>query len=381
VRWWTQWLRGIDTGIMNEPMLRVYMEEKTAAQVWPRDTPGRWIAEPSWPAPDVVPKVLFLNADGLGSHSMPGGTLICKSQETLGLTKREWFPWNMSIDLPPDQTADDKRSLLFDTQPLDADFEILGKPTLKIRLTSNQPIAKLAVGLNEVLASGESWSVTYGLLNLTHRDSHTHPSPLDVGRAYEIEIPLYFTAHRFKKGSRIRLAVSESLWPMVWPSPLPVELRFTAGEPALTLPVRPVSADPPMPIAMLRGKVEAQAKADRDIADKYSLTQTGPDAEGHVMLHKALRDFPETIAATGTTVSGGSDWYMSIKEGDPNSGTWRFEWFSTLTRGAWNTTTRSTLELTSTPTEFHIKESITALEAQKVVFEKAWDNRIKRDLV
>lgn len=381
VRWWTQWLRGIDTGIMNEPMLRVYMEEKTAAQVWPRDTPGRWIAEPSWPAPDVVPKVLFLNADGLGSHSMPGGTLICKSQETLGLTKREWFPWNMSIDLPPDQTADDKRSLLFDTQPLDADFEILGKPTLKIRLTSNQPIAKLAVRLNEVLASGESWSVTYGLLNLTHRDSHTHPSPLDVGRAYEIEIPLYFTAHRFKKGSRIRLAVSESLWPMVWPSPLPVELRFTAGEPALTLPVRPVSADPPMPIAMLRGKVEAQAKADRDIADKYSLTQTGPDAEGHVMLHKALRDFPETIAATGTTVSGGSDWYMSIKEGDPNSGTWRFEWFSTLTRGAWNTTTRSTLELTSTPTEFHIKESITALEAQKVVFEKAWDNRIKRDLV
>src|SRR5580698_7864169 len=98
------------------------------------------------------------------------------------------------------------------------------------------------------------------------------------------------------------------------------------------------------------------------------------------MLHKALRDFPETIAATGTTVSGGSDWYMSIKEGDPNSCTWRFEWYSTLTRGAWNTTTRSTLELTSTPTEFHIKESITALEAQKVVFEKAWDNRIKRDL-
>jgi len=48
------------------------------------------------------------------------------SQETLGLTKREWFPWNLNIDLPPDQTPDDKRSLTFDSAPLTEDLEMLG---------------------------------------------------------------------------------------------------------------------------------------------------------------------------------------------------------------------------------------------------------------
>lgn len=381
VRWWSQWLLGIDTGIMNEPMLRVYMEERTAAEVWPRDTPGRWIAEPSWPASDISLKVLYLNADGLQDHPRPGAALICKSQETLGLTKREWFPWNMSVDLPPDQTPDDKRSLTFDTEPLDADLEILGTSILKVHLTSNQPIAKLAVRLNEVTPLGKSWNVSYGLLNLTHRESHTNPTPLEVGRAYEVKIPLYFTAHRFKKGSRIRVSLSESLWPMVWPSPLPVELHFTAGEAAFTLPVRRISVDPPMPIALLRGKIETQSKADPKLADKYELTQSGPDAQGRVLLHKRLRDFPEIIAATGTNVSGGSDWYMSIRDGEPNSCVWKFEWYSTLKRGDWDTTTRSTVELTSTETEFHLKESMTALEGEKVVFEKAWDHHIKRDLV
>jgi len=30
-------------------MLRVFMEERTAAEVWPQDVPGRWLTEPSWP--------------------------------------------------------------------------------------------------------------------------------------------------------------------------------------------------------------------------------------------------------------------------------------------------------------------------------------------
>jgi predicted acyl esterase len=54
VRWWTQWLLGTDTGIMDEPMLRVFMEYRTAAEVWPKDVPGRWVTEPSWPSPRIV---------------------------------------------------------------------------------------------------------------------------------------------------------------------------------------------------------------------------------------------------------------------------------------------------------------------------------------
>jgi hypothetical protein len=382
VRWWTQWLLGIDTGIMDEPMLRVYMEERTAAEVWPRDVPGRWVTEPSWPSAHVHARTLYLNVDGLSDKQGTEAVRQIHSQETLGLTKREWFPWNLNIDLPPDQTPDDKRSLTFDSAPLTEDLEMLGKPVASIRVSSTEPVAKLVVRLNEVTPDGVSWSVSYGVLNLTHRDGHERPSPIEPGRHYEVEVPCYFTAHRFKKGNRIRVAISESIWPMLWPSPKPVRLDITAGASRLSLPVRPDDGAPQrMPIALLRDRVLRLTETDPGAFKNQSVTQTGPDAEGRVLLHKRLRDPPETLTDIGTRMSGGSDWYMSIKEGDPNSSMWRLEWFSALARGDWDTELRSTLELTSTPDHFRIKESIRATERGKVAFERRWDHLIKRDLM
>ncbi len=382
VRWWTHWLKGIDTGIMAEPMFRAYMEYQTAAEVWPRDTPGRWISESSWPPKKPAVLKLHLNADGLGARPGPEQMQIIKSQELLGLTKREWFPWNMSIDLPPDQTPDDVRSLCFDSAPLTEDLEILGNPRLTVRLSANQPVAKLVARLNEVTADGKSWSVSYGVLNLTHRSGHEKPSALEPGRSYDIELSCYFTAHRFKQGSRIRIALSESLWPMLWPSPLPVELRIVTGASSLALPTRPVNAaDQPLSMQMLTGRIEQAEKADNLKDSRYEITQMGPDLHGRVTLHKRLRDLPETLADVGTLVSGGSDWYMSIQEGEPNSCVWQLEWWSSLARGEWVTRTRATLELSSTPERFRIKESLSAWEGEQRVFQKYWDQEIPRDLL
>ena len=168
----------------------------------------------------------------------------------------------------------------------------------------------------------------------------------------------------------------------LFPSPKPVTLEITTGASRLSLPVRPNDTAPdPMPIALLKDRVAKRVEADPGGLRNQTITQTGPDAEGRVMLHKRLRDPPETLTDIGTTMSGGSDWYMSIKEGDPNSSVWKLEWFSHLKRGEWDTTLRSTLELTSTAEEFRMKESIHALEGDQVVFERQWDNRIRRDLV
>ena len=382
VRWWTQWLKGVDTGIMAEPMFRAYMEYQTAAEVWPHDTPGRWVSEAEWPPKRSTVRTYHLNADGLGSQPGPDAVRVIRSQETLGLTKREWFPWNMSIDLPPDQTPDDARSLSFDTAPLAEDLEILGNPRLTVRLRSNRPVAKLVARVNEVTPDGKSWSVSYGVLNLTHRASHEKPSPLEPGRSYDIDLSCYFTAHRFKKGSRIRVALSESLWPMLWPSPLPVELSIDLGVSSLSLPVRPIDAvDSPLPIEMVKDRVEKEVKGDTSLGSRYEITQMGPDVHGRVTLHKRLRDLPETLADIGTTTSGGSDWYMSIQDGDPNSGVWQLEWWSAISRGDWVTRTRSTMELSSTPEEFRIKESLSAWDGETRVFEKHWDHKIPRDLM
>ena len=132
--------------------------------------------------------------------------------------------------------------------PLHADLEILGHPVARIRVAADQPVAKLALRLCEVTPEGQSWLVTYGLLNLTHRDGDEKPVALVPGHAYDVTIDLSLIAHRFKAGNRIRLALSESLWPLVWPSPRVATLTLTHGASSLDLPVRPMASDPPFPI-------------------------------------------------------------------------------------------------------------------------------------
>ena len=72
LRWWDQWLKGQDTGIMAEPMYRVWMQDTAPARPYYKERPGRWVAEPSWPSPNIKTKRLSLNADGLGEKPGAG---------------------------------------------------------------------------------------------------------------------------------------------------------------------------------------------------------------------------------------------------------------------------------------------------------------------
>src|SRR5204862_523556 len=82
----------------------------------------------------------------------------------------------------------------------------------------------IAERLNDVAPDGTSARVTYGLLNLTHRDSHEHPKPLEPGKRYLVMVTMNNVAHAFPAGHKVRLAVSTCYWPIAWPAPQPVTL-------------------------------------------------------------------------------------------------------------------------------------------------------------
>ena len=349
VRWWQHWLKGIDTGIMDEPMLRVYMPYSTAAQVGTADIPGRWVAEQVWPSPRMQAAVWHLDAGRLSSTVGSLNHVPYAAKRIVGLTKSEWLN-----GAPGEQTPDDRHSLTFDSAPLEADLEILGYPSAKIRVGADVPVATLAVRLTEVMPDGGSWLVSYGLRNLTHRESHEHPAALTPGELYDVDLPLFMVAHRFKKGSRIRVAVSESLWPLVWPSPKPVTLTIALGASSLTLPVRPpeaVAARWTIPVVNNR-RPAAAPRADVQ----------GPDGEGRI-----------TVRLGNQTAA--------ITEGHPNTCVWRDARTRTWQRGESECAVLSAFELTSTEHEFHLKESLRATKAGSVIFEREKVSRIRRDLV
>ncbi len=375
-RWWCQWLKHEETGLLDEPMLRTYMEENTAPEVWPKDVPGRWVSETSWPSARIESRQWFLNREGLGRSATEPSIREIHSTEAVGIGKREWYVLSPRVDLALEQTPDDAKSATFDSPPLTEAIEIVGNPIVILRLSSNQPVAHVAVRIDEVTADGRSWNVSYGILNLTHREGHENPQPLAPGAEYTVNVSCYFASHRFKKGNRIRVALSESLWPLVWPSPEPVTLAVRMGASSLTLPVRPVEAAPlTMSTALLTDRIT-------DASDPTTqVTTTGPDSEGRITIHKQFRDGLDTIDDVGITIDDGGDWYLSVIDGKPNSSSWRFEWYRETRRGLWNTKVKSIVGLTSTPSAFEVTESIHAWEIGKKIFTRSWKNSIKRDLV
>src|SRR5205807_2395575 len=108
-------------------------------------------------------------------------------------------------------------------------FEILGFPEVELELAADRPVAQAAVRLCDVAPDGSSLFVCYGVLNLTHRDGHERPEPLEPGRPYPVAIRLGAAGHAFVPGHRIRVAVSSSYWPIIWPAPEPVTLTLHAG--------------------------------------------------------------------------------------------------------------------------------------------------------
>ncbi|HLO35268.1 MAG TPA: CocE/NonD family hydrolase C-terminal non-catalytic domain-containing protein, partial [Candidatus Deferrimicrobium sp.] len=118
-----------------------------------------------------------------------------------------------------------------------------GVASVLLRWESPVPVATAVVRLEDVAPDGTPFQVSAGILNLTHRASHTDPEPLEPGAVTEVRVALRATAHRFRAGHRIRLSVASSMWPVVWPSPFPAEYALHLGGSGaasrLILPVLP----------------------------------------------------------------------------------------------------------------------------------------------
>jgi hypothetical protein len=235
-------------------------------------------------------------------------------------------------------------------------------------------VAKLAARLCEVTPDGRSHLVTYGVLNLTHRTSHAAPAPLTPGAFYDVRLPLYLTGRRLRAGSRLRLALSESLWPLLWPSPEPVALSVDLASAVLSLPLRATTAtEAEMPIPPAPGQ-PSSGRGDPSVVRR--------ERDGLVEYQEIWPLAGATIEATGTRIErSGANVEARMHADDPTSCRWR-TWHSVrYARGDWDCTLEAEAELTADATTFHVLEKLTAKRGEAVVFEREHRNAIPRDLM
>lgn len=383
-RWWDHWLKGVATGIMDEPMLRAWMQDPAPPQPRYESRPGRWVAEASWPSGRSETWSLGLAADGSlveegASCAAEAAPLGITSPLRLGIYGGKWCSYAVCPDLPHDQRFEDGGALVFETTPLEQDIELLGQPVVELAVSADRPAAQVVVRLSDVHPDGSVTRTTYGVLNLTHRDGHERPQPLTPGEVYRVEVKLNDLAQRFAKGHRLRLSISSSYWPVLWPSPEPVELTVRPAECRLRLPVRPPRAEdaalPPFeePEAA-RGPAlsnlepgRAEWRIAQDLASDV-LSLEVDQRSGRLHLEEAgltvVRNDSERYALTGNRL----DSLAAETRGE-----------RALVRGDWAVRAVARQRLTATAECFRIEAELEAFEGDERVFHKTWDERIPRD--
>jgi predicted acyl esterase len=355
LRWWDHWLKGIDTGVMDEPMLLAWLTASERPAPYHRELPGRWVAEPCWPPPDsVVHRLHFTDAGLRGEGGVLTPRPIC-SPQSVGSQGGNWCPFGRAEDQAADQRADDDRSLVFETIPLGGNIEILGAPIVLQDFCSDQALANLAVRLCDVHPDGASSRVSYGILSLAHRDGSEAPARLVPGQCCQVRVQLNDAGATFPAGHRIRLALSTTYWPMVWPSPRAATVTLFGG--TLDLPVRPPSAAdqriPPLPPAQT--------------AQPEPRTQVRP---GVVRIDRL-----------GLELGTEANWDFSLAGEDPLSAVAEMRQTQSVARDGWSVRVETHMRLSCTENAFLLQAMMQAWEGEKHVSRREWNTTVPREFV
>ena len=244
LRWWDQHLKGLDTGIMGEPDHRFYIMDAYPPDSFPDHIEGRWVGEAVWGEGRMGHRRWYLNpARTMGEEPAAEQALTVCSKQTTGFDGGEYCIIWLGPEFPGDQRGDDAESLCFDSPALPEDLDVAGQPLLDLCFAVDRPVAHIAVRLNDVWPSGEVSRITYHLQNLCMRESRETPSALVPGQRYRMRIKLDDIAWRVPRGHRLRVSISTSYFPLMWPAPEPVTLTVFAGATSIQVPVRDRSAE------------------------------------------------------------------------------------------------------------------------------------------
>jgi hypothetical protein len=384
LRWWDKWLKGIDNDIDKEPMLRVWMQDSVPPTTRYRLRPGRWVAETSWPSPGIEWKEFSLAP---ARQLLPGGsetgeeTRNLQSPLGLGLFAGKWCSYTAAPDLPHDQRQEDGGALVFDSPPLEEPVEILGAPYVELEIISDKPVAMLAVRLSDIAPDNKATRISYGLLNLTHRNDSEHPQTLEPGKRYRVTVQLNHIAQHFPAGHRLRFAVSTSYWPLAWPAPESAQIKLTTGLSQAYLPVRtPQSTDdtlhqfdepeaaPPLSFDMIEPE-HHNWRVIRDLDTDVSTLEVINDGG---LVH--IKDIDLIMGRKA------QEWY-TYQGDDFNSVRGETLWERSYQRGEWKIKTITRTVLTSSATDFYLRAELDAYEGDKRVYSANWDRVIPRDFV
>jgi len=244
VRWFDYWLKGRDTGVREDPRLVIYMQHWHPPDLNLENVPGEWRQEDVWPPAGAKNTPFFMQSNhALGREPGSADTHHLKYVPTAGVEAGFWWGELLSDPRPVDAF-----SLVYDSAPLESDAAILGRPRALLQASATAPQANWFARLCDVALDGTVTQITGAGINGAQRESMSQPKDLDPGTVYPLDIEMHLTSWVFPKGHRIRVAISNALWPMVLPTPYTMTTSLVLGGTAgsrIELPIVPVQGIAP----------------------------------------------------------------------------------------------------------------------------------------
>ncbi|MGW0698805.1 CocE/NonD family hydrolase [Streptomyces sp. NPDC002867] len=366
LRWWDQWLKDRDTGVLSEPLLRCRLGPSAPG-------PGRWTGEDVWPSPHVTVVPYALGA-------APGAPVPVSSPQHTGTDAGRTRPVGHSADLPPDQREEDARSFCFEFPVGTAPVVVLGRPRVTLRLRLDAPHGQAVARLCDVAPDGASTLVTRGALDLAARAGRERALAWTPGTTEDVSFDLSLAGHTFAPGHRVRLAVSSAYWPWLWPHPDAAGFSLDPAGSRLDLPVRepagpggafaePEHSEPPaVAVPQTLDGDRPRLLLTRDVADGLWTLDVTPH-RGGTHVHPDGLEHTEEARET-----------YAIRQDDPLSAQARTAWTIRLHRPelGWDVRVETRSALTCDAAGFLASDEMVCRDGDEIVFHRTWEKRLPR---
>ena len=376
LRWWDKWLKGIETGVENDPDLRLYQMDGVRPQTWYTERAGRWVAqtpERDHHHPAEIRKY-FLGDDGLTDEPATIDANVISPQDC-GADSGEYCAIWLGPEMPGDQRRDDALSAIWDGNTLDSDLVITGAPEITLCVSSDKPVAQLAARLNHIHPDGSSTRITYGILNLCHRDGHGKSKPLPINQSVNVTLNLDQCAYTVPAGHRVRVSISNAYWPLLWPSPEATRLQIHSG--TINLPLLNEVAGSTVTFQPPEAADPWETTTIRE--DTNSRRQETDLNTGIVHLH-IVDDFGKVRDADHGLINGSiAREHWQIHPNDPLSAKGSCHWTDELERKNIRLRTEARCEMWSDKDTFYLSAKIEAFENDQLIYQRDLNDEISRN--
>jgi putative CocE/NonD family hydrolase len=229
LRFFDHWLKGLDTGVMGEPPVKLLIRKGGHGN-------SEWRFENEWPIKRTRWTKFFLRPAARGSDEAVPGALVKEpprkasslSYSASGMTKAgvasaSWTSTALAGSLPP-------MGVSFATDPLEEDTEVTGPIVLVLWVASSTEDMDIFATIRNIAPDGrdvfelgqqsQSVPVAKGWLRASHRKldphlslpyrpyhAHSERELLDPGTPVRVDVEIWPTSMVFAKDHRIRLDI------------------------------------------------------------------------------------------------------------------------------------------------------------------------------